>query len=276
LPVRRGNRAAKQRQLGSLGFFADCARIFLDNGGNWREEFWRLLKRVADFTCAHWQEKDSGVWELAEEAHYVASRVMSWVVLERATYIAGRTGHLRETDHWEETAAAIHVEVMDKGWCETKKAFRQRYGSDALDAAALLIPLMGFLPADHPRVKATLGTLERELVVDGLMHRFDPAQTLGGKQLPVGQFEGAFLPCVFWHAHALAKAGRCDDAEAILKRCETLSGEIGLFAEEADPRQGILLGNTPLLFSHVEYARAAMELDEARTRARRQTEKKNL
>jgi GH15 family glucan-1,4-alpha-glucosidase len=276
LPVRNGNRAAKQRQLGSLGFFADCARIYLENGGRWREEFWKLLKRVADFTCAHWQETDSGVWELAEEAHYVASRVMSWAVLDRATYIAGRTGHLPETDHWEQTAAAIHAEVMDKGWCQEKQAFRQRYGSDALDAAALLIPLMGFLPADHPRVMATLGALEGELVVDGLMHRFDPAQTLGGKQLPIGQFEGAFLPCVFWHAHALAKAGRCDDAEAILKRCESISGEIGLFAEEADPRQGIFLGNTPLLFSHVEYARAAMELDEARTRARCQTEMKNL
>jgi GH15 family glucan-1,4-alpha-glucosidase len=256
--VRRGNRAAKQKQLGSLGFFADCAIIYLDNGGEWREEFWMLLKRVADFTCTHWPEKDSGVWELAEEAHYVASRVMSWVVLDRAISIADRTGHSGETDHWKETAAAIHAEVMDKGWCEKKQTFRQRYGSD------------------HPRVTATLDALERELVVDGLIHRFDPAQTLGGKQLPIGEFEGAFLPCVFWHAHALAKAGRCDEAESILKKCEAISGDIGLFAEEADPRRGIFLGNTPLLFSHVEYARAAMELDEARTRAVRQTESSNL
>lgn len=263
LPVRRGNRAAKQRQLGSLGFFADCARIYLDNGGKWREQFWRLLKRVSDFTCAHWQEKDSGVWELTEEAHYVASRVMSWVVLDRAAYIAGRIGHSHEADYWKETAAAIHADVMDKGWCEKKQAFRQRYGSDALDAAALLIPLMDFLPAGHPRVTATLDALGRELVVDGLIHRFDPVQTLGGKQFSIGRFEGAFLPCVFWHAHALAKAGRCDEADAILKKCEAISGGIGLFAEEADPRRGILLGNTPLLFSHVEYARAAMELEQA-------------
>jgi GH15 family glucan-1,4-alpha-glucosidase len=128
---------------------------------------------------------------------------------------------------------------------------------------------MDFIPVEHPRVTATLDALERELVVDGFMHRFDPVQTLGGKQLPIGQFEGAFLPCVFWHAHALAKAGRCDEAEAILRKCEGVSGGIGLFAEEADPRRGIFLGNTPLLFSHVEYARAAMELDEARTRAGR-------
>ena len=266
-PVLVGNRAAKQKQLGSLGFFADCARIYLDHGGDWREEFWQLLKRVADFTSKHWQEKDSGVWELPQEAHYVASRVMSWVVLERAVYIADKTSHAQETDHWRETAAAIHAEVMDKGWCSLKNSFRQRYGSDALDAAALLIPLMDFLPPDHPRVVGTLAALERELVVDGLVHRFDPTDTLGGKQLPISEFEGAFLPCVFWHAHALAKAGRCDEAEAILTRCEAVAGGPGLFAEEIDAKKNIFLGNTPLLFAHVEYVRAAVELQKARGQA---------
>jgi GH15 family glucan-1,4-alpha-glucosidase len=190
---------------------------------------------------------------------------MSWAVLDRAEKIAHMTGHDLEAGPWKECAAAIHAEVMDQGWCEEKGAFRQRYGADALDAAALLIPLMDFLPADHPRVASTIEALERELMVDGLMHRFDPAQTLGGEQLPIGEFEGAFLPCVFWHAHALAKAGRCDEAEAILRKCETIAGEIGLYAEEADPRRAILLGNTPLLFSHVEYARAAMELHNRKT-----------
>jgi GH15 family glucan-1,4-alpha-glucosidase len=270
-PVRRGNRAAKQMQLGSMGFFADCARIYLDRGGEWRDEFWQLLKRAADFTCKHWKDKDSGVWELPEKAHYVASRVMSWVVLERAVYIAGKTGCTRETDHWRETAAAIHAEVMEKGWCEEKNAFRQRYNSDAMDAAALLIPLMDFLPADHPRVAGTFAAIERELVIDGLVHRFDPSSTIGGEQPPIGQFEGAFLPCVFWHAHALAKAGRCDEAEAILAKCESIAGELGIFAEEADARHNILLGNTPLLFSHVEYVRAVLELNEARARSARDT-----
>ena len=269
LPAHRGNRAAKQMQLGSLGFFADCARIYLDHGGEWEEEFWELLRRAADFTCTHWQEKDSGVWELPQQADYVASRVMSWVVLERAVYIAGRTGHAGETDHWRETATAIHAEVMEKGWCSLKNSFRQRYGSDALDAAGLLIPLMEFLPVDHPRVVGTLAAIERELVVNGLVHRFDPTDTMGGKQLPIGEFEGAFLPCVFWHAHALAKAGRCDDAEAILRRCEEVAGEVGIFAEEIDAKRGTFLGNTPLLFSHVEYVRAVMQLNETRSRSPR-------
>ena len=268
-PVLVGNRAAKQMQLGSLGFFADCARIYVDGGGEWQEEFWLLLKRAADFTSAHWQEKDCGVWELPQKAHYVASRVMSWVVLERAAHIANKTGHAAETDHWRETAAAIHAEVLEKGWCSLKNSFRQRYGSDALDAAALLIPLMNFLPADHPKVIGTLAAIERELVVDGLVHRFDPTDTMGGRQLPIGEFEGAFLPCVFWHAHALAKAGRCEQAETILAKCEAVAGEPGLFAEEIDARKNTFLGNTPLLFSHAEYVRAVTALHEARDTAAR-------
>jgi GH15 family glucan-1,4-alpha-glucosidase len=271
-PVRRGNRAAKQMQLGSMGFFADCARLYLDHGGEWKEEFWKLLKSAADFTCKHWPEEDSGVWELPQQAHYVASRVMSWVVLDRATYIAGKTGRARETDHWRAVAATIHAEVMEKGWCEEKSSFRQRYGSDALDAAALLIPLMDFLPPDHPRVAGTLAAIERELVIDGLAHRFNPRETLGGDQLPIGQFEGAFLPCVFWHARALAKAGRCDEAEGILLKCEGVAGDLGIFAEEIDARHETFLGNTPLLFSHVEYGRAVLELNKAR--AKRQDSKK--
>jgi GH15 family glucan-1,4-alpha-glucosidase len=266
-PALWGNRAAKQKQLGSLGFFADCARIYIDEGGEWQEEFWRLLQRAAAFTCENWQGQDSGVWELEYQADYVASRVMSWVVLEQAVYIAEKTGHGDETGHWRQTSAQIHAEVMAKGWSEEKNSFRQRYGSDALDAAALLIPLMGFLPVDHPRVRGTLAALERELVINGLIHRFNPVNLPGAASIPLGEFEGAFLPCVFWHAHVLAQAGRCDEAEAILARCEAIAGETGLFAEEAHARDHCFLGNTPLLFSHVEYVRAAVELNRARARA---------
>jgi len=122
---------------------------------------------------------------------------------------------------------------------------------------------MEFLPADHPRVAATVAAIERELVIDGLVHRFDPSATLGGEQLPLGEFEGAFLPATFWLAHALAKVGRVDEAEAILKRCEAMAGELGLFAEQADARRHTFLGNTPLLFAQVEYVRAATEVAKA-------------
>ena len=264
LPVLKGNRAATQKQLGSLGWFVDCVRIYLDQGGEWKEAYWQMLRRVADHTCENWQEKGNGVWELPEKARHVSSGVMSWAILERAVYIAEKTGHADETNHWRETAATIHADVMTHGWSSLKNSFRQRYGSDALDASTLIVSLMEFLPVDHPRVVGTLAALNRELVVDGLIHRFDPTDTLGGKQLPLGEFEGAFLPCVFWHAHVLAKAGRCDEAEAILRRCEFVAGELGVFAEEICARENVFLGNTPLLFSQVEYARAVMELNAAR------------
>jgi GH15 family glucan-1,4-alpha-glucosidase len=265
-PVRYGNRAARQRQLGSLAFFADCARIYVENGGSWQDKHWQLLRRAATYTCAHWHLPESGIWELPVEAHYVAGKVMSWVVLNQAEGIARRTGHGQQEElaRWRAAADAIHAEVMEKGWNEHCNSFVQRYASEALDAAALLIPLMDFLPADHPRVTGTLAAIERELVIDGLVYRFEPNATLGGDQLPLGEFEGAFLPATFWFAHALAKAGQVDKAEAILKRCEALAGEPGLFAEEADARRQTFLGNTPLLFAHVEYVRAAAEVARAR------------
>jgi GH15 family glucan-1,4-alpha-glucosidase len=275
LPVHRGNRAYHQEQLGAMGFFADCARIYLEQGGEWRPEFWDLLVRAANFTVRHWQEKDNGIWELPEKAHYVASRVMAWVLLDRAVKIGQRVGRTEEIGNWQRTAADIHVEVMDKGWSEEHRTFRQRYDAEALDGSALLIPLMGFLPIDHPRVHGTLAAVERGLLVNGLLHRFDPSETLGGNQLPIGEFEGAFLPCVFWHAHVLAMMGRHHEAEAILERCEMIAGNVGLFAEEVDAQRDTFLGNMPLLFSHVEYARAVWELNRTRDKGKRGTGEAN-
>jgi alpha,alpha-trehalase len=265
-PVRYGNRAARQNQLGSLAFFADCARIYVEHGGRWRPEYWRLLRRVANYTCESWHLPENGIWELALEAHFVTSKVLSWVILERAVRIADLTGHDRDSDlvRWSKVAEAIHSEVMTRGWSQKQNSFVQRYDSEGLDAAVLLIPLMEFLPPKHPKVVATLKAIERKLVIDGLVHRFDPTETLGNDQLPIGSYEGGFLPATFWFAHALAKSGRVNEADAIVKRCEAIAGELGLFAEEADAREGIFLGNTPLLFAQVEYARAIRAIAEAR------------
>ena len=269
-PCRYGNGAAKQRQIGSLAFFADCARIYVENGGAWAEKHWRLLKQAADYTCELWRLPDSGIWELPVEAHYVASKVLSWVVLERISRIAKLTGFNEEKDlaRWSAIAEEIHTDVLRRGWSKRRNAFVQRYDYEALDAAVLLIPLMEFLPAEDPRVGGTLAAIEQELVIDGLVHRFEPGATLGGDQLPVGDYEGAFLPATFWYAHALAKCGRVDEAEVVVQRCESIAGELGLFAEEVDARKQTFLGNTPLLFAHVEYARAVREITEARQRNR--------
>jgi GH15 family glucan-1,4-alpha-glucosidase len=228
--------------------------------------FGALLDPVMGGSCRFGHRPENGIWELSIKADYVASKVLSWVVLERALRIAKMTGLGTKEDlaRWSNAAWTIHIEVIKRGWSDKANSFVQRYDSEALDAALLLIPLMEFLPADHSKVADTLEAIERKLVVNGLVYRFEPDATLGGDQLPIGHYEGAFLPATFWYAHALAKCGRIEEAEAVLKKCESIAGELGLFAEEADPREQIFLGNTPLLFAQVEYARAVREVAERR------------
>ncbi len=230
-PVRIGNRACAQRQLDSLGFFNDSALGYLEHGGEWSDAYWDMVRRSADYTLAHWRQPDSGIWELVEEAHYVSGKVMSWVALD-----------------------VIHDEVMERGWSERHQAFRQSYGEENLDASALLIPIVEFLPVDHPRVTATIERIIAELTIDGFVHRYIPDPV----DPPLGQYEGAFLPCTFWLATVLGMAGRSAEAEAILNRAEAIAGDLGLFAEEVDVRSRPFLGNTPLLFSHAEYVRAVL------------------
>jgi GH15 family glucan-1,4-alpha-glucosidase len=263
-PVRFGNHAFEQRQLDSLGYFNDCALVYLDHGGAWSDAYWTVVQAAADYTVANWRLPDSGIWELPAEQHYVSSKVMSWVTLERAIQIARKTGHRTDIDRWAAEAEVIHQEVMDHGWSDRLGAFTQRYEADTLDAAALLIPVMGFLPGDHPRVVATTDRIAETLAIDGLVHRFVASETPGHPDLPLGEFEGAFLPCTFWLATAYAKDGRAESAERILQKVEESVGDLGLLAEEIDARSGAFLGNTPLLFSQVEYVRAVMEVAKAR------------
>ncbi|MDP9469906.1 MAG: glycoside hydrolase family 15 protein [Chloroflexota bacterium] len=266
LPVRSGNRACSQSQLDSLGFFAECGLAYLHAGSDWRDGYWDMVRRAADYTVTHWTEPDSGIWEMPVEQHFVSSKVMSWVCLDRAVRIAEETGHGSETDCWRETMETIHAEVMERGWSERLGAFRQRYEADSLDASALLIGIMDFLPPDDPRLLATADRIAETLAIDGLVHRYVPSETPGKDSLPVGEFEGAFLPCTFWLAAVYARACRLTEAEQILARAEATAGELGLLAEEVDARSGQALGNRPLLFSQVEYVRAVLEVEAERRR----------
>ena len=264
LPIRFGNHAFEQRQLDSLGYFNDCAFVYLNQGGEWRDAYWNVVQAAAEYTLANWRLPDSGIWELPVEQHYVISKVMSWVALERAVKIGKKIGQVNELDRWTTEMKIIHQEVMEHGWSDTLGAFTQRYDADTLDAAALLIPVMGFLPGDHPRVVATTDRIVETLAIDGLVHRFLPSETPGHPNLPLGEFEGAFLPCTFWLATAYARDGRVNAAEKVLQKVEESVGELGLLAEEIDARNGAFLGNMPLLFSQVEYVRAVMEVAKAR------------
>jgi GH15 family glucan-1,4-alpha-glucosidase len=258
-PVRFGNRACSQRQLDSLGFFTDCTLTYLENDGEWTAEHWDMVRRAADYTAANWRQPDSGIWEKVQERHFVSSKVMSWVALDRAVTIAQRTGQA-SPERWRSAMKTIHAEVMDRGWSERRQSFLQAYDGDELDASALLIPIMGFLPVDHPRVIATVERIVDELAIDGFVHRY----TLATDELPLGKFEGAFLPCTFWLVTVLAMAGRTAEAQTILAAAEAIADELELFAEEVDVASRSFLGNTPLLFAHAEYVRAVMAIASAR------------
>lgn len=263
-PVRFGNHAFKQLQHDSLGYFVDCAAIYLEQGGEWHEEYWHLIERIADYVIRTWQQPDSGIWELGIEQHYVSSKVMSWVALERAVKIAGRLGRNAQIHEWRAAMKTIHDEVMERGWSPGQSAFRQRYESEALDASVLLIPVMGFLPADHPGVRSTVDRIAERLMHDGFVYRFDPQGLPEPSPLPLGTFEGAFLPCTCWLITAYAMAGRTDEAEALLQRVDAAAGELSLVAEEVEGKTSSFLGNLPLVFAQVEYVRAVMAVAKAR------------
>jgi GH15 family glucan-1,4-alpha-glucosidase len=257
-PVQFGNHAFRQRQLDCLGYLADCAVIYLIEGGRWAPEYWQLIRRIADYTAKNWRKPSNGIWEGDERRHYVSSKVMSWVTLKRTLDFADRTGDEGDLRRWRAAMTEIHADVMKCGWSEELQAFRRHYDADTLDASTLLVPLMGFLKPDHPRVVATVRRIEQDLMADGLVHRFRPENS----DLSIVEFEGAFLPCCFWLAAVYALMKRDQDAEAVLRRVEQLIGDSGLFSEEADSRSGELLGNIPMIFSHAEYARAILQLEQ--------------
>jgi GH15 family glucan-1,4-alpha-glucosidase len=254
-PVRIGNRACGQRQLDSLGFFVDSALTYLECGGEWTEDHWSMVRRSADYTLDHWQLPDSGLWELLEERHYVSSKVMSWVALDRAIRIADRVGMTDRVSAWSRGRDAIHADVLRNGWNAGRQAFTECYEDNTLDVSALLIPITGFLPVDHPQVSATVELIQAELSVDGFFYR--SRDRIDG---PVKEREGAFLPCSCWLAMVLAMANRLDEAQAILDQVASVSGDLGILSEQVDPASRELLGNLPLVFSHAEYLRACLLL----------------
>jgi GH15 family glucan-1,4-alpha-glucosidase len=262
-PVRFGNHAFSQFQLDSMGYLADCALIYLRQGGSWKPEYWTMIERIANFTAANWERMDSGIWELSEERHYVSSKAMSWVVLERACRIAKELSSVQAPARWLAAMEAIHAQIMERGWSESQQAFRQHYDGDELDASVLLLVTMEFLPAEHPRIASTVAAVRKHLERDGFVWRFHP-RSLGHPEMPLDGMEGAFLPCSFWLASALARMGQVDEVEQILDNVDAAFGQLGIYPEEVDPSTGTALGNMPLLFSHAEYLKAVMDYAKAK------------
>lgn len=263
-PVRIGNHAVDQYQIDSLGYLADCASVYLEKGGEWKAEYWDMICRLADHAASNWQRPTNGIWELSPRQHHVTDKVMAWVTLERSIRIAKKLGSDTDLTGWERAKAAIFDEVMEKGWSERLGAFKQRYEAETLDASVLLMAIMKFLPADHPRMRSTIERIESDLTTDGFVYRFKPAELADPIMQPLGEAEGAFLPCTFWLAAAHAMLGNDERAESILESVERIAGNLKLFAEEVDPAARAFLGNAPLLFSHAVYIKAVMEIVKAR------------
>lgn len=253
-PVRTGNAASAQFQLDIYGELLDGLAVALEAGVRLDRDTQRWVVGMADLVGACWTQPDHGIWEIRERRrHYVHSKVWSWVALERAERLVRRHGMPTSTAAWEQTRRAIRRTVLTTGYSHTRRSFVQVLGGTHLDASVLTFPLCGFIPAQDPRMLSTLTAVQRVLGKGPLLYRY-VANKNGGSQ------EGAFLPCSFWLAEALAAAGRRDEAERLLTELEGIGNDVGLYAEEVRPYDGAGMGNFPLALTHVAHLKAVLRL----------------
>ncbi|GAA2292974.1 glycoside hydrolase family 15 protein [Streptomyces hawaiiensis] len=258
-PVRVGNDAVNQLQLDVYGEVMDSLSLARESGLSPQPDVWALQTALLDFLRTHWQQPDEGLWEVrGGRRQFVHSKVMVWVAADRAVRTLERHPELEgDLDGWRALRDEVHEEVCEKGYDAERNTFTQSYGSRELDAALLLIPRVGFLPPDDPRVIGTIDAVREELAHDGFLRRYstDDAHVDG---LPGG--EGAFLVCSFWLADALYMTGRTKEARELFERLAGLANDVGLLSEEFDPVTGRHLGNFPQAFSHIGLVNTALAL----------------
>jgi GH15 family glucan-1,4-alpha-glucosidase len=274
-PVRVGNGAWNQRQLDVYGellgavyrlsdhVFDGASRV---NGASADPDSAppdltpasrRFFVQLADTAAQRWQDKDNGIWEVrGEPRDFVYSKLMCWVALDRAVALADHLDASDRVQGWQHTQSQIREAILTRGWSDRANAFSQSFGSDELDASNLMLPLVGFLPADDPRVASTIDATEERLTDErGLVYRYRSHDGLEGE-------EGTFLLCTFWLAQALARAGQAPRARVVFERAAAFVNDVGLLAEEVDPNTGELLGNFPQAFSHIGLVNAAWAISE--------------
>jgi alpha,alpha-trehalase len=251
-PVRVGNGAWSQRQLDVYGELLDAASRLPDQLRRLEAPTKEFLADLADTAAARWHEQDQGIWEIrGEPRDFLYSKLMCWVALDRAIGLADQLDAQERVDGWKHTREEIAAAILARGWNEEAGAFTQSFGSEDLDASNLMIPIVGFLPADDPRMLATIDATAERLTDDrGLVYRYLAHDGLEGE-------EGTFLLCTFWLAEALALAGEIDRARETFERAIAYANDVGLLAEEVDAETGELLGNFPQAFSHIGLVNAA-------------------
>jgi GH15 family glucan-1,4-alpha-glucosidase len=259
-PVRIGNAATQQFQLDVSGEVMDALHQGRVHELEVSQEAWALQRHVLDQLTRAWKEPDEGIWEVrGARRHFTHSKVMAWVAFDRGVQAVERFGRAGPVERWRATRAEIHDEVLRRGFDTELNSFVAIYGSRRLDASLLVIPLVGFLPADDPRMTGTVAAIERTLLRDGFVQRYEhDEETESFDGLPPG--EGVFLPCTFWLADNLALQGRLDEARELFERLLSLRNELGLLAEEYDPEVGRQLGNYPQAFTHVALVNTAFNI----------------
>jgi len=258
--VRIGNAASKQFQLDVYGEVMDVLYLAHRSGVRADPWAWRLQLWLMKFLEKHWDEPDEGIWEVrGPRRHFTHSKVMAWVAVDRVVKAVEYYGFQGDLAHFKKLRKKIHDEVCEHGYNGSRKAFTQYYGSKNLDASVLMLPLVGFLPAEDERVKNTIEAIQDDLMRDGFLLRYDPdksEESVDG--LPPG--EGAFLPCTFWLCDCLHLLGRNEEAREIFQRLLDVRNDLGLLAEEYDPHHCRLIGNFPQAFSHVGLVNTAQNL----------------
>ncbi|MFC2062561.1 glycoside hydrolase family 15 protein [Chloroflexota bacterium] len=258
-PVRIGNAAYNQRQLDIFGEVLEAAYNYVIIGGYVSNKDWKLLETFVDAACELWPEPDSGIWEVrGGPFHFVHSKVMCWVAVDRGIKLARNLGRNEKLSHWQTVAEQIRKDIFQKGWNPEKGTFTQHYDTDALDASALLLPLFGFLPASDKRIKSTIDHVVEELSVNGLLRRYRTDETEDGLK----GSEGAFLWCTFWMVRNLLRLGRANEATKLYQKLLGYGNHLGLFSEMVDPVSGEVLGNYPQALTHLAVIITGIELTE--------------
>jgi GH15 family glucan-1,4-alpha-glucosidase len=261
-PVRIGNGASGQRQLDVYGEVIDALYQSRVHGLEPSLDAWRIVRKLLEWLESGWREPDDGIWETrGGRRHFTHSKVMAWVAFDRGIRMIERFERQGPVDRWRAARKELHREVCEKGFDADRGAFVQSYGSQRLDASLLMIPLVGFLPADDRRVAGTVAAIEQELTRDGFVERYRAdEENVEIDGFPPG--EGVFLPCSFWLAGVRALQGRHREARELFERLLGLRNDLGLISEEYDPERKRLVGNFPQALTHMTLVGTALQLAE--------------
>ncbi|MEO6888394.1 MAG: glycoside hydrolase family 15 protein [Ktedonobacteraceae bacterium] len=266
-PVRIGNGAALQKQLDVFGEVLDCIHLYRRQGGFERYgekldgHLWEMMRSLVEHVCAHWHEPDDGIWEVrGDSRHFVYSKVMCWVALDRGIRAAEQLNLEADLARWQHVRDQIRADILTHGYSTELGAFTQAYGVPVLDASNLLLPLVGFISPNDPRMRSTVDrTIERLTDENGFVYRYLNEDGFPGH-------EGTFTICTFWLVDNLAMQGRVSEARSLFERLLTCANRLGLFSEEIDTRNNIALGNYPQAYTHIALINSALNLRKAEIR----------